>query len=635
MKLSIIIPAYNAEPYIEHLINRLKPQVNDDIEVLVVDDGSKFPYIQPYSWVRVIRQENKGLAGARNIGIENTKGEYIHFIDADDLVPENYVDYILSLIAKEKPDYIELSWKSFDEQGGVKFDYKLEKGEALTNPSACTRIFKRSFLGELRFNEKKDTAEDEDLYRRIDWSKGKMATATEYMYFYRTSTPNSLSKRYRRGETKTKRVIYYYDHITKDMKWLINEIKKEREMNEVVIMTRINDIPELSKYAAIIKPMGTYAHEVRGEENRFVEIVKNIKTQVVVYLGRPYYFGGRETFIYNFCRQMAKHYDIIAVFDEINVELQARLIPYVEVVKNSKNVPIFCNTIIINSVYDHIPANITYKKSIQMVHGCQASTARTLPTDRDVTVCVSEAVKESFGEQAKEAVVIRNMTAPDKVEKVSQKSNVLRLITASRLNTDPRYEDKGASRMIQLAKMLKEKGIKFEWGYFAEAPIPNTPEGVVFHRAVTDIKKYIAEADYLVQLSSAEAFCYSVVEALEIGTPVIVTDLPVFKELKVKDGENGYIVPLDMDFDVKKLKKIPEFKYTYNNGTLVTKWKKVLGNTKPEHTYEPQNMKLIRVIALYKDMKLNRVMKVGEKVLMPEERAKQCAEAGFVEIEEV
>ena len=635
MKLSIIIPAYNAEPYIEELINRLKPQITKDVEVLVVDDGSKMPYLAPYKWVRVIRQENKGLAGARNIGIENTTGEYLHFIDADDLVPENYVEYILDLLKKEKPDFVELSWKSFDEKGGVKFDYKLEEGEKLTNPSACTRIFKRSFLGKMRFNEKKDTAEDEDLYRRIDWNKGKMATATEYMYFYRTSTPNSLSKKYRRGETRTKRVIYYYDYVTSDMKWLIKEVKKERELNEVLVMTRKNDLPELEKYAAIIEPMATYAHEVKGEENRFVEIVKNIETQVVLYMGHPYHFGGRETFIYNFCRQMSKHYDITVVFDEINPVLQARLIPYVEVIKNEKKVPIVCDSIIVNSVYDNIPRNISYKKSIQMIHGCQSSTARPLPTDKDYVVCVSEAVKDSFGEEAKDAIVIRNMTSPEKVEKVSHKSDVLRLITASRLNTDPKWEDKGASRMIQLAKMLTEKGIKYEWGYFAESPIPNTPEGVVFNKAVPDIKKYIAEADYLVQLSSAEAFCYSVVEALEIGTPVIVTDLPVFKELKVKDGENGYIVPLDMDFDVEKIKKVPEFKYTYNNGTLVTKWKKLLGNTKPTHKYKPEKMKVVRVTTQYRDIVLNRILNIGERVLMPEERAKKVADAGFGMIEEV
>ena len=635
MKLSIIIPAYNAEPYIDVLIERLNPQITEEVEVVVVDDGSKEPYIAPYDWIKVIRQDNKGLAGARNTGIENTSGEYIHFIDADDLVPENYVEYILDLLKTERPDFVELSWKSFDEQGGVKFDYKLKPGDSLTNPSACTRIYKRTFLGDLRFNEKKDTAEDEDLFRRMDFSKGKKAVATEYMYFYRTSTPNSLSKKYRRGETRTKRVIYYYDHVTSDMKWLIKEVKKERELNEVLVMTRKNDLPELEKYAAIIEPMGTYAHEVRGEENRFVEIVQNIETQIVLYMGHPYYFGGRETFIYNFCRQMAKHYDITVVFDEINPILQARLIPYVKVIKNEKKVPIVCDSIIVNSVYDKIPRNISYKKSIQMVHGCQSSTARPLPTDKDYVVCVSEAVKDSFGEEAKDAIVIRNMTSPEKVEKKSHKPKVLKLITASRLNTDPKWEDKGASRMIKLAKMLTEKGIKYEWGYFAESPIPNTPEGVIFNKAVPDIKKYIAEADYLVQLSSAEAFCYSVVEALEIGTPVIVTDLPVFKELKIKDGENGYIVPLDMDFDVEKIKKVPEFKYTYNNGTLVTKWKKLLGNTKPTHKYKPEKMKVVRVTTQYRDIVLNRILNIGERVLMPEERAKKVADAGFGMIEEV
>lgn len=633
MKLSIIIPAYNAEPYIEHLIQRLKPQICDDIEVLVVDDGSKMPYLPPYEWVRVIRQENKGLAGARNTGIENTSGEYIHFIDADDLVPENYVEYILKLLGAEDPDYVELSWKSFDEKGGVKFDYKLKEGEALTNPSACTRIFKRSFLGKLRFNEKKDTAEDEDLYRRIDWSKGKRATATEYMYFYRTSTPNSLSKKYRRGQTKTKRIIYYYDHITKDMKDLVKEVREERETNEVVIMTRINDLPELEKYAAVIQPMGTYAHEVRGEENTYVEVVTSYKTQVVIYLSRPFAFGGRETFILNFCKTMAKHYDIIALFDNISIDYEARLMQYVQVVRNSRRIPIMCDTIIVNSVYDQIPANVSYKKSVQMVHGCQSSTARSIPADKDVTVCVSQAVKDSFG--ADDAIVIRNMTASEKVEKKPNMSKTLKLITASRLDTDPKWEDKGAKRMIQLAKMLEEKGIAYEWGYFAESPLTDTPEGLVFHKATSKISKYIAEADYLVQLSSAEAFCYSVVEALEIGTAVIVTDLPVFKELKVEDGKNGYIVPLDMNFDVKKLKKVPTFKYSYNNGVLVSQWKRILGNTKPEHTYKPECMKLVKVVKTYRDIRLNRILKTGERLMMPEDRARSCAEAEFVEIEEV
>ena len=116
MTLSIIIPAYNAEPYIEHLIQRLKPQINDDVEVIVVDDGSDFPYLAPYDWVKVIRQKNKGLAGARNTGMKHAKGEIIAFVDADDLVSENYVSYIQSR-ASEDWDYMELSWRNASASG--------------------------------------------------------------------------------------------------------------------------------------------------------------------------------------------------------------------------------------------------------------------------------------------------------------------------------------------------------------------------------------------------------------------------------------------------------------------------------------------------------------------------------------
>ena len=126
-------------------------------------------------------------------------------------------------------------------------------------------------------------------------------------------------------------------------------------------------------------------------------------------------------------------------------------------------------------------------------------------------------------------------------------------------------------------------------------------------------KDYIAEADYLVQLSSEEAFCYSVVEALEIGTPVIVHPLPVFEELKIKDGKEGYIIPFDMNFDTEKLWKIPKVKYKYNNGTIVSKWKQILGNTTPKGDYEPEKMLLVRLMIKLQQilrylMQLNKIL---------------------------
>ena len=107
-KLSIIIPAYNAENYLPQLLACLDKQMIPGVEVIIIDDGSKVPVKTDYKWAQVIRQENGGASAARNTGLDNAKGEYIVFIDADDLVADNYIDMIKAKIA-EKCDHGKLS----------------------------------------------------------------------------------------------------------------------------------------------------------------------------------------------------------------------------------------------------------------------------------------------------------------------------------------------------------------------------------------------------------------------------------------------------------------------------------------------------------------------------------------------
>ena len=105
IKLSIIIPCYNAEPYINELLDCLGKQITKDVEVIVIDDGSKKPFLPDYEWVQLIRQENAGASAARNKGLDVAKGQYVAFIDADDLVADNYITTILDKIKTEKFDY--------------------------------------------------------------------------------------------------------------------------------------------------------------------------------------------------------------------------------------------------------------------------------------------------------------------------------------------------------------------------------------------------------------------------------------------------------------------------------------------------------------------------------------------------
>ncbi|MBR6294756.1 MAG: glycosyltransferase, partial [Lachnospiraceae bacterium] len=88
--LSIIIPYYEAKRYTDELLACLDKQMTDEIEVILVDDGSPTPFKTEYEWCTVIRQKNKRCAGARNTGLKKATGKYIQFIDADDMVPDYF-----------------------------------------------------------------------------------------------------------------------------------------------------------------------------------------------------------------------------------------------------------------------------------------------------------------------------------------------------------------------------------------------------------------------------------------------------------------------------------------------------------------------------------------------------------------
>lgn len=99
MKFSIIIPVYNVEAYLEECLESILAQDYRDYEVLLINDGSTDAsgvicdrYPERDSRFRVFHQQNKGVSGARNVGINNSTGEWICFIDSDDLIGTNYLN---------------------------------------------------------------------------------------------------------------------------------------------------------------------------------------------------------------------------------------------------------------------------------------------------------------------------------------------------------------------------------------------------------------------------------------------------------------------------------------------------------------------------------------------------------------
>ena len=608
MKLSIIIPCYNAEPYINELLDCLAPQITPEVEVFVIDDGSKVAYKTDYKWAKVLRQANGGASAARNTGLDNATGDYIAFIDADDLVADNYVATILAKI-DEGFDYLYMSWKTLP--GGWACDVKLNSvDDTFPSFNLCVwnRIYKRSNIGKIRFNTKKKIAEDAQFIREVK-ETGKKAFISDYMYFYRSSTPDSLTKRFGDGKVETRRVVYNIPHVTRDDD-LLAEVRRLDKEAEVIIMTNKNEMPELSKYAMVISPTAIKGTELRGEPTGlFTLIDESINTDICIWTAVTQAIGGIETWIYNFCSFMYKYYDIVVMYDDMDDKQIDRLMPYARVVKRKR--PVLCHTLIVNRITDKTPSEVTYDRKIQMVHACKMDERWTIPQDNDLVVGVSSVVLGSFKQKGE---VIHNLI------NIPKEDDALLLVSATRLGTF----EKGKKRMLEMAEQMRDKGIRFVWLCFSEVdPGCNL---ITWLKPRLDISPFIRKADYLVQLSDAEGFGYSMVEALSMGTPVITTPVAVLDELKYLDGDYGYIVPFEGDMDVERFRRIPHVEYRYTNNSIVKKWRSILGEGNP--TYNP-SIRRMRVLTTFKDSATNRTYKQGNEVYMLNEVADKAIKAGY------
>ena len=200
-------------------------------------------------------------------------------------------------------------------------------------------------------------------------------------------------------------------------------------------------------------------------------------------------------------------------------------------------------------------------------------------------IAVSKLAGESFKEiTGIDYILLYNPVDIDipKVEKYND--GKLHLISATRLT-----KEKGLDRMQKLATMLDSSGIDYVWEIYTNKHKQQIGRNVIYKDPKMDIIEEIAKADYLVQLSDCEAFCYSIVESLCVGTPVIATDFPVLKELGVNE-KNAFICDFNMsNVNIQEIAKKP-LKVAYKPPK--NEWGKYLDNNS---NYDPNE--LVKVIA--------------------------------------
>jgi len=128
-KLTMIIPIYNVQEYIKECLDSIFSQITDDVEIILINDGtpdksvdiikSKYSEWLKRDQVVLIEQENSGPGAARNSGLKIARGEYIGFLDSDDILLNNYFSNILDIINNNKIDIIEFGFKRFWELNDI------------------------------------------------------------------------------------------------------------------------------------------------------------------------------------------------------------------------------------------------------------------------------------------------------------------------------------------------------------------------------------------------------------------------------------------------------------------------------------------------------------------------------------
>lgn len=362
-----------------------------------------------------------------------------------------------------------------------------------------------------------------------------------------------------------------------------------------------------------------------------------MKKKIIFYQSHFCEIGGVETMAYNWCWWLRNYFDIIVLYCSGDTKRIKKMSKIVQMEKYDVNKIYECDIFIRNSVWGIIPKNVKAERMIEMRHAnykylLDQGLLFKQYTDmgiKEIVGCgdfVSKMSHEALGDNP---ITIKNILLP-----LKKTNKVLRLISCTRL--DPA---KGWNRMIKMMNMMRSAGIKFEWNIFTNSTqYKCNYEEVHFWKQRYDIWDYLASADYTVLLSDSEGLPYTVQESLQYQVPCIVTDVGGCTEL-IQDGVNGYVIPLDMNFDINKIRKIPKCE-EYDNHSLED-WLKYLKYdgrkiTKEEilENYEEEEEMEVRVKATIKfnDIEANVERKIGDIFTVEKERAEYLKQHNAVEI---
>lgn len=289
--VTVVVPVYNVEKYIEKCLNSIIEQTYRDIEIIIVNDGSKDKSIDicekiqsKDSRIKIINQKNAGLSAARNTGIQNASGKYICFVDSDDFLDKNYVRLLLENLIKNGADISVCDYIYIDEKGKT-WTRKIKHNKVYSNIEAIkdllvgtqntevmtwNKLYKLSLFKEhnIYFPERKLHEDNFTTYKLYYYSQS-ISLINDRLYFYLQRTNSIMGKKF-----NIKR---------------LDVLQAVQETKEFLINKHIDLKAELECYQALIQ-IQIFNNMIRdnfyGRERK--ELIRNIKKNRKVYLHNEY-----------------------------------------------------------------------------------------------------------------------------------------------------------------------------------------------------------------------------------------------------------------------------------------------------------------------------------------------------------
>lgn len=249
MQLSIIIPVYNIEIYIEKCLESV---LIPNVEIIVINDGSRDSSLEiiksfvennkNYS-IKIINQENKGLAETRNVGLEASSGKYIWFVDGDDYIENVATKEIIDLIGREAIDVYSFGYnvvESTTEELIRKMEYSNETEMGINNKLKLTKnlicnvwryIVRKDFLIENNIKFRKDkVCEDIEWCIKVFSNIKEMKILNVNLYNYRQNRDDSIM-----SNVSLNRMVDVFENISYAFDY-VNNTNVNRKIKKILLM---------------------------------------------------------------------------------------------------------------------------------------------------------------------------------------------------------------------------------------------------------------------------------------------------------------------------------------------------------------------------------------------------------------